>query len=84
MIIVNDREYVKPEAGQDLVLTIDRAVEFYVCKKIEEEQARFKYESATVIVIKPATGEIIAMCSWPNFDPNNYADVKKAETFSNH
>ncbi|MFA7702814.1 MAG: penicillin-binding protein 2, partial [Patescibacteria group bacterium] len=83
VIIVNDREYIKPEAGQDLVLTIDRAVEFYVCQKLEESEARYKYDSATIIIVKPDTGEIIAMCSWPSFDPNNYADVKKAETFSN-
>ena len=82
-IIVNDREYVKPEAGQDLVLTIDRAVEFYICKKLEESEARYKYESASIVIVKPETGEIIAMCSWPSFDPNNYADVKEAETFSN-
>jgi cell division protein FtsI/penicillin-binding protein 2 len=83
VIIVNDREYIKPEAGPDLVLTIDRAVEFYVCKKLEEAEARYKYDSATIIIVKPNTGEIIAMCSWPSFDPNNYADVKEAEIFSN-
>ncbi|OIO08527.1 hypothetical protein COX68_01575 [Candidatus Falkowbacteria bacterium CG_4_10_14_0_2_um_filter_41_15] len=83
VIIVNDREYIKPEAGQDLVLTIDRAVEFYICKKLEESEARYKYNSATIIIVKPDTGEIIAMCSWPSFDPNNYAGVKEAETFSN-
>jgi len=83
IIIVNDREYVKPEAGDDLVLTIDRAVEFYICKKLEESEPRYKYDSATIIIVKPDTGEIVAMCSWPSFDPNNYGDVKKVETFSN-
>lgn len=83
VIIVNDREYVAPEAGQDLVLTIDRAVEFYACKKLEEYEAKFKYTSGSIIIVKPDTGDIIAMCSWPSFDPNNYADVKKADIFSN-
>jgi len=83
VIIVNDRKYIKPEAGADLVLTIDRAVELYICKKLEDSEPRYKYDSATIIIVKPDTGEIIAMCSWPNFDPNNYADVKKAEIFSN-
>jgi cell division protein FtsI/penicillin-binding protein 2 len=83
VIIVNNREYVKPENGTDLVLTIDRTVEFYICKKLEEVEPRYKFDSASIVIINPGSGEIIAMCSWPAFDPNNYADVKSIRVFNN-
>jgi len=83
MIIVNNREYVKPVDGSDLVLTIDRAVEFYICKKLKESEAHYKYDSGSIIVVNPSSGELIAMCSWPSFDPNNYADTKDQSIFRN-
>ena len=83
IVIFNDREYVEPTPGSDVILTIDRAVEFQICKKLEDSWARYKYDSATIIIAKPATGEIVAMCSWPQFDPNNYQDVKDIKVFTN-
>ena len=77
------QQYVKPENGADVVLTLDRAVEFYVCQKLAEAQPKYKFDSGTVIVAKPQTGEIIAMCSWPTYNPNNYADVKNLNVFDN-
>jgi len=83
VVIANDSEQVAPVDGSDLVLTIDRAVEFYVCQKLEESRNLYKFESGSVVVVKPDTGEIIAMCSWPNFDPNNYKDVTDESVFMN-
>jgi cell division protein FtsI/penicillin-binding protein 2 len=83
IVIFNDREYTAPIPGSDVVLTINRAVEFQICQKLEDSWARYKYDSATIIIVQPATGEIIAMCSWPQFDPNNYQDVKDIKTFDN-
>jgi len=63
-----------PVAGMDLRLTLDRTVQAYI-----EEQARlateqYKAEGCTIIVMDPRTGEIIAMASWPKYDPARYAE----------
>lgn len=82
-IIVNDREYVAPVSGVDLVLTIDRNIEFYACQKLKEAVDKHGATGGSVIVVKPQTGAILAMCSEPNFDPNNYKAVKDLSHFNN-
>ncbi len=83
VMIVNDREYVKPESGSDLVLTIDRNIQFAVCDKLKQTVAKLSAEGGTVIVMAPKTGEIIAMCSVPDFDPNEYRSVKDISFYNN-
>lgn len=81
--ILNDQQYVTPKNGSDLVLTIDRSVEFFACQKLEEAAKLHKADSASVVAVDPKTGAIIAMCSWPDFDPNNYQSVTDLNTFNN-
>jgi penicillin-binding protein 2 len=54
---------VPPVAGQDAVLTIDRNIQ-----RIAEEA--LGQRRGSVVVLKPATGEILALVSYPSFDPN--------------
>jgi len=82
-VIVNDREYVKPVTGSDLVLTIDRSVEFYACDQLKQTVDKFSAKGGTVIALDAKTGAILAMCSVPDFDPNNYKDVSDMATFKN-
>ena len=82
-IIVNDREYVKPENGSDLVLTVDRNIEFVACEKLKEAVKKHGADGGSVIIMNPKTGAIIAMCSVPDFDPNDYKDVSNIRVFNN-
>ncbi len=83
IIIVNDREYVKPVDGSDLVLTIDRSVQFTVCQKLKTAVEKYGADSGNIIVMEPKSGAIIAMCSWPDFDPNNYQEVEDIKIYNN-
>lgn len=82
-VIVNDREYVKPENGSDLVLTVDRNIEFVACEKLREAVKQHGADGGSVIILDPKTGAIIAMCSVPDFDPNNYKDVDNIRVYNN-
>jgi len=82
-VIVNDREYIKPVNGSDLVLTIDRSVEFYACDQLKKTVDKFSAKGGTVIALDAKTGAVLAMCSVPNFDPNNYKDVADIAVFNN-
>lgn len=83
MVIVNGREYRKPENGSDLVLTINRSIQFKVCRELNSAVLKHGAESGSIIVMDPRTGAIIAMCSWPDFDPNNYDQVDDIKIFNN-
>lgn len=83
LVIANNREYIKAESGNDLVLTIDRNIQFFACEKLKETVERLSAEGGTVIVVNPKTGGIIAMCSEPGFDPNNFNKVEDISHYNN-
>ena len=83
VMIVNDREIREAKNGSDLILTIERSIEYTVCKKLEANALRHGADSGSIIVMEPFTGAIIAMCSWPNYDPNNYEENKNIDIFNN-
>jgi len=82
LITIGPRSVQKAEDGVDLVLTIDRQVQFTACQKLKEFYDYFKAESGTVIIMEP-TGAILAMCSFPDFDPENYNEVKDINYLNN-
>lgn len=82
-VIVNDREYVKAESGSDIVLTMDRGVQFHVCAALEEAMNKYQAEGGSVIAVNAKTGAILAMCSLPSFNPNNYNEVTDISVFNN-
>jgi len=68
-------EDIPPEPGQNLVLTIDRRVQT-LCEKALGERI------GSVVVLKPATGELLAMVSYPYFDPNLFFTQRATEEFN--
>ncbi len=58
--------------GEDIVLTIDPNVQFYVDSVLGDLLKKWSSPSGTIIVQDPKTGAIIAMSSSPSFDPNIY------------
>ncbi len=76
------RERAAPLDGYDLVLTIDRTIQHFAERELQETLERHEAESGTIIVLEVATGAIIAMASQPTFDPNHY-DRFEAELFRN-
>ncbi|MDP2930180.1 MAG: penicillin-binding protein 2 [bacterium] len=73
----------KPENGSNLVLTIDRQIQYESEKLLSQYQETLKFKSGTIIVVKPQTGEIVALANWPSFDPNTYEKEKDMAVFQN-
>ena len=62
-------ETVEPRSGQDLVTTLDLDLHL-----VAEEQLRDSPSKRGVIVaLNPQNGEILAMASYPTFDPNLFS-----------
>lgn len=62
--------FTKPKPGHSIYLTIDSAVQFAVEQALDNALARTKAQAATMIVMNPKTGEILAMASRPAYNPN--------------
>jgi cell division protein FtsI/penicillin-binding protein 2 len=68
---VHAGDFLPSLAGKDLVLTIDRTVQWIIEEELERGVARYRAEAGTIIVMDPHTGAILGMASLPTFDPNN-------------
>ena len=71
---------VPAKDGFNVVLTIDSVIQHELENALAEGVTDFAPDNITGIVIRPATGEILAMAILPNFDPNKVprdAEVRK-------
>ncbi len=64
-------EDVQARDGLNIVLTIDSAIQHIVETALADAMQKHTPISITGIVMRPSTGEILAMATLPNFDPNN-------------
>lgn len=68
-----DLEISEPQPGEDLVLTLDAVLQHIA----EEELARIveerRAQNGSIVLLDPRSGAVLAMASWPGFDPNHFA-----------
>ncbi|HEX8974431.1 MAG TPA: penicillin-binding protein 2 [Patescibacteria group bacterium] len=82
-IPVTDRSIQPAQDGPDIILTIDRTVQFEVEKILGEAVSSFQADSGTIVVMDPKTGKILALANQPSFDPNNYSQTQDISAFNN-
>lgn len=63
--------------GKDLVLNIDRSVQFIIEKELKAGLEKYGAKAASAVVMDPRTGGILALASFPNYDPAKYFDYPK-------
>lgn len=69
-----ETEEIPPVLGNNVVLTLDRKIQQLAVDALGER-------IGAVVVLKPSTGEILAMTSYPHFDPNQFYGRGGAEAF---
>lgn len=75
--IVEDLEAVKvPQDGHDLVLSIDRRIQYLVFRELSKAVEQFKAKAAAAVVLDARTGEVLAMVNFPTYNPNNPTNIK--------
>ena len=62
---------ILPKDGADIVLTIDEFIQFVAERELERAYKTFRAKGASVIVMNPHTGEVLAMANRPGYDPNH-------------
>jgi cell division protein FtsI (penicillin-binding protein 3) len=59
-------------AGHDIFLTIDQGIQNVAERELGRAAQTFEAVGGSVIVVAPATGEILALANWPGYNPNDY------------
>lgn len=77
LVALREQE-VEPHDGLNVVLTIDSVIQHILETSLANGMAKHTPKSISGIVLRPKTGEILAMATLPTFDPNNPGAVGQA------
>ncbi len=83
LIAIGDQSIEPAKDGSDIVLTLDRTIQYYVCNALDAAVARHGADGGSVVVMEPRTGKILAMCGNPDFEPSAYGQVASIDAFNN-
>ena len=70
-IISRPIEIIETVQGEDVYLTIDATLQFLSFKYLVEAIKKNKAKSGTVVILDNKKGELLAMASYPSYNPNN-------------
>ncbi|HEX7152766.1 MAG TPA: penicillin-binding transpeptidase domain-containing protein [Thermoanaerobaculia bacterium] len=61
-----------PRDGHDVVLTIDSVIQFIAERALERAVVKARATGGSILIMDPADGAILAMASYPTYDPNRF------------
>jgi stage V sporulation protein D (sporulation-specific penicillin-binding protein) len=67
--------FTPPKAGYTLHLTVDETIQYMLERELEKAVVEHKVKQGTAIVMDTRTGGILAMASYPDYNPNTPFDV---------
>ncbi len=71
------QEMSLPRDGYDIVLTIDEVIQYIAERELDKAFDKYRAKSATIIVMNPHTGEILALANRPTYDLNIRGNLDK-------
>ena len=72
---ITELEVIKPEqAGKDLVLSIDRQLQYFADKALRKAITTQEAESGSIVMLDIQSGEVLGMVNYPDYNPNNRRD----------
>ncbi|MRS19541.1 peptidoglycan synthase [Enterobacteriaceae bacterium RIT692] len=72
-------DYQPPQQPPTVQLSIDKFDQFTLYSKLRDGVLLNKADSGAAVLVKIDTGEILAMASYPSFNPNNYENATPAQ-----
>lgn len=83
LIALGQQSLVEKVDGTDLILTIDRAIQYKACGALRDAVKQYRAKGGAVVMMDPQTGAIIAMCGAPDYDPADYGQVESVKDYNN-
>jgi stage V sporulation protein D (sporulation-specific penicillin-binding protein) len=81
-IVIGDAKRIEAENGRSLVLWVDRTIQRIAEEKLLEGMTKYGAKEGTVSIMDPKTGGILALASYPSYDPLRYGLFDK-NTYQN-
>lgn len=72
------------DRGRDLILTIDRDIQFFVEENLELALESTQAISGTIILMGVKNGEVLAMANLPGYDPNRFFEIEDPALLKNY
>ncbi len=74
--IIEDVENIRPpKPGQDLVLSIDRRIQYRAHAELKEAVLANNAKAGSIVVLDAQTGEILALTNLPAYNPNRRSSI---------
>ena len=72
-IVSASSDVVPPVQGSDVMLTIDQDMQYEVETVLAQAMQSYKAKAGTIVVMNPATGEVLALANMPTYSPSGFA-----------
>ncbi len=82
-LVIGNTKLIQAINGSDVVLTIDRSIQYKTCNAIKNAVSSYDADSGSIVIMDPKTGAILAMCSSPDFNPATYNRVRNLSVLNN-
>lgn len=78
---IKDLDYLAPpQLGQDLHLSVDLRLQYFAYRELKSAVVSHGAESGSLVILRPGTGEVLAMVNQPAYNPNvpvqNFAQMR--------
>ncbi len=77
-VIANIESIATPDPGNELILAIDKRVQYLAYRELKAAVNHYKAQAGTLVMLDVKTGEIVALVGQPSYNPNNRTGLKSS------
>ncbi len=77
-VVENVERVAEPQPGEDLVLSIDRRLQYLAYRELKAAVKSHRADAGSVVILDVRTGEVLAMVNQPAYNPNNRNKLKSS------
>lgn len=77
-ILIGKYNLLKNVSGRSIYTTVDKNKQYLVEKTLLEGIAKYQAKAGNVILMETATGKIVSIAAFPNYDPGHFQDFDKS------
>jgi cell division protein FtsI/penicillin-binding protein 2 len=78
-----ESRFIPSLARRDLILSLDRSLQYVAETALREGIEEYKAESGVVIIMDPKTSAVLAMAGYPDYNPDDYSNVPSNQSYIN-